>query len=343
MGIPVYLSSGNLDAPIIAAVMASICSNTKSDVNFYIIDGFLTYYNKQKIIGLKKFFKNFTIQFIRLNLKPWLEKYPELSKLDKGILIKYLMPTLIDDLDKAFLIEKDILFLKGGNIEELFKTDLQGFIMAAVPLATMLADGLWNRKRLANISKIGLSSIEAVFDPGMILVDVKKWNQENTTDKLFNITKELVNAHKFFDCYDGLFKLLDGHYLKLNKSWNVPYHYAQMFYIGKKFSQEDMRILHFNYTGENKKPWNNKELDGACYFWKYAELTLYKDYLLQNPPSRIHDPTYWAKLKFRRKIINLIIKCLVSRKRYKKLKTHTDQFFADSKSKVIRYLGKLYF
>ena len=343
MGIPVFLSATNLDAPIIAAIMASICSNTKSEFNFYIIDGFLSYANRKKLDACSKFFNNFTIEFIRMDLRVWIKKYPELSNFDKCALTKFALPTLRPGLDRAIVIDKDIIFLEGVDIENLFQTDLRKFMLAAVPLATMLGDGLWSKKKLENFAKLGLSSRTAVFDAGLMLIDVRKWNQRKTTDELLNITKELINEQRLFESYDGLFKLIDGQYMKLDKSWSVPYHYAKLFYFGKKFGQEDMRAIHYNYNGDNNKPWNNKELEGASYFWKYVKLTMFKYSLEHNPPSRIHDPQYWAKLKYRRKIINIIIKCLVNKKRYKKFKNNTEEFFADSKNRFICFLGEIYF
>lgn len=233
--------------------------------------------------------------------------------------------------------------MDGGDIEKLLQTDLKEFILAAVPLVTMLAEGLWSKSKLENFLKLNLSSREAVFDPGLMLIDVWKWNKANITDELLKITKTLINSHKLYDPNDGLFKLYDGQYLKLDKSWNVPYHYAKMFYIGKSFKHEEMMALHYNYDGENNKPWNNKELEGASYFWKYVGQTPFLSILERNPPSRINNQQYWVKLKHRRKIINLIIKCLISRKRYKKLKNNAECFFADSKSRFMRFLGTLYF
>lgn len=343
MGIPVFIRADNIDVPIIATIMASICTNTKSEINFYIIDRFISQGNKKKLAGCRQFFSNFTIDYIRIDLKPWFTKYPVLVKFDRYAFIKYIMPTLKPELDKAIFIDKDIIFQKGSDIEALYKTDLQGQILAAVPLVTLFGNGLWSRQKVSNIGTLGLSSRDAVFDPGLILVDMKKWKQEEITDKLFQTTEALKNGCMLFDSYDGMFKLFDGQYIKLDRTWNIPYHYAKIFFFGKTFNPDDMKVLHYNYSGDNNKPWNNKGLDGSEYFWKYTALTKYQDILTENPPSRIHDPQYWAKLKFRRKILNSIIKCLVSKKRYSKLKKHTDQFFADSKSRFIRFLGEYYF
>lgn len=343
MGISVFLTASNIDAPIIASVMASICTNTKSYINFYIIDDFLSYGNKQRIKECRKFFNNFTVDYIRIDLKPWLISYPELKQFNKDVLTKYITPTLKTDVGKAFLLDKDIIFQRGGDIAELYETDMQNYVIAASPLTTLIGTGLWSRQKLTNYEKLGLSSRPAVFDPSLILVDINKWNNENLTERLFDNTKKLLCERMLFDCYNGMFKLFDGQYHKLNMSWNVPYHYADIFFFDKIDEPNDMKALHFNYPGDKNKPWNNKELKGANYFWKYAAITTFKTYLEKNPPSKIHDPQYWSKLKFRRKALNLLIKLIVNRRKYRKLKKHTEQFFADSKSRFIRFIGELYF
>ena len=344
MGIPVFLSATNNEAPITAAIIASICSNTKTEVDFYIIDGYLSHANKHMIEGCRKLFNNFTIDYIRLDFTFWLKKYPDLRMFDKDAFAKYIIPTLRADLDKAICLDKDMIFAEGGgDIYELYQTDLQGFNIAAVPLTTLFGDGLWSRQKLSNYAKLNLSSKSSVFDPGLLLIDIKKWNKECLTDKLLNLTKTLASERKLFNCYDGIFMLFDGRYLKLDKSWNVPYHYAKIFYFNKTFEPSEIKALHFNYTGDNNKPWNNKNLEGSDFFWKYVALTRLNTILEKKPPSRINDPQYWLSLKYKRKIINLLIKLTVSRRKYKKLKRNAEQFFADSKSKFIRFLGELYF
>ena len=47
-------------------------------------------------------------------------------------------------------------------------------------------------------------------------------------------------------------------------------------------------------------------------------------------------------LEINHRILKVIIKILVGRKGYRKLKNDPQSFFADSRSKVIRFLGRYY-
>ena len=52
--IPIFLSSDNNYAPFVATTIASICDNTKSFCDFYILDGGIEEENKEKIIQCMK-------------------------------------------------------------------------------------------------------------------------------------------------------------------------------------------------------------------------------------------------------------------------------------------------
>lgn len=52
--IPVFLSSDDNYVPYMAALIVSIMENTKSKVDFYIIDSGISQHNKKQLIEIKK-------------------------------------------------------------------------------------------------------------------------------------------------------------------------------------------------------------------------------------------------------------------------------------------------
>ena len=66
--IPIFLSSDNNYAPYVATTIASICDNTKSFCDFYILDGGISKENQEKIYVLKEKFNNFSIEFINIDV-----------------------------------------------------------------------------------------------------------------------------------------------------------------------------------------------------------------------------------------------------------------------------------
>ena len=65
--IPIFLSSDNNYAPFVATTMVSILANTNSFIEFYVLDGGITSENVEKIQSLKNNFKNFSIEFIKID------------------------------------------------------------------------------------------------------------------------------------------------------------------------------------------------------------------------------------------------------------------------------------
>jgi len=61
--IPIFLSSDNNYAPFVATTIASICDNTKSFCDFYILDGGIEEENKEKIFTFIEMLKK-TIKVI---------------------------------------------------------------------------------------------------------------------------------------------------------------------------------------------------------------------------------------------------------------------------------------
>ena len=67
--IPIFLSSDNNYAPFIETTIASICDNTKSFCEFFILDGGITKENQEKICKLKNEFNNFNITFLTVDIE----------------------------------------------------------------------------------------------------------------------------------------------------------------------------------------------------------------------------------------------------------------------------------
>lgn len=131
--IPIFLSSDNNYAPYIAIAIASICDNTKSFCNFYILDGGISKENKSYINSLKKIFKNFSIEYLTINLE---KEFNSIEYKNAGNYIslstynRFLIPKLKPQLKKVLYMDVDIIVL--GDIQELYNEDLEGYALGAV-------------------------------------------------------------------------------------------------------------------------------------------------------------------------------------------------------------------
>ena len=128
--IPVFMASDENFAPFVAITMASILKNTSSFVEFYVLDSGISKKNKQKIINLNKFFKNFSIEFIEVDTDKYFKNLPEMEYISKSMYSRLLIPVLKPKLEKVIYTDVDVVFIK--DIKELYETDLDDFVVGAV-------------------------------------------------------------------------------------------------------------------------------------------------------------------------------------------------------------------
>ena len=272
-GIPIFLSSDDNYAPFVATTIASICDNTESFCDFYILDSGISEENKEKICELKKQLLNFDIEFIPIDLE---KEFKNINYCNAGNYIsistynRFLIPKVKPELGKVLYLDIDIVVL--GDIAELYNQELEGYALGAV----------WDKSRkyynLDTKELMELSDDYKYFNAGVLLIDIQKWNKDNIVEKLFKISdrygEKVLHAdetllNKYFD---GQYKILD-----------LKYNYLEYDLISHP--QEQVIIRHF---ATKFKPWtippgkSTKQMFGADEFWKYAEKTAFYTDILEN-------------------------------------------------------------
>lgn len=282
--IPIFLSSDNNYAPFVATTIASICDNTKSFCEFYILDGGITEENKEKICELKQEFNNFSIEFIKI----YVEK--EFKKINYSIAQKYitlstynrfLIPSLCPDLKKVIYIDVDTVTLK--DINYLYYQELNGYCLGAVH--DIKSDDLPFQQYQTSI---GLCKKHKYFQAGVLLIDIEKWKENNISQKLMNVAIDNSSKYRLQD-QDALNVLFENNYKILDPKYN--YCVAN----GVNNPEGKVVIRHFN---SQIKPWHinpNTKTDMMPHlkeFWGYARKTafydeLYKQTLDENEQKNI--------------------------------------------------------
>ncbi len=282
--IPIFLSSDNNYAPFVATTIASICDNTKSFCNFYILDGGIKEENKNKILQLKKIFSNFEIEFIDINLE---KEYANIDyKNNEYISIstynRFLIPQLKPELKKVLYLDSDIVVL--GDIKPLYETDMENYALGAA----------WDKSRILyntdTFEPMELSKDYKYFNAGILLIDIQKWLKDNIKEKMFDILfkykEKVLHADETL-----LNKYFDNNY----KIFDIKYNYTDYDILNKPDSE--IIIRHF---ASALKPWNANytiikkqviSLKGFDEFWKYAKMTefyeeisiIYKKNINKNP------------------------------------------------------------
>lgn len=273
--IPVFLSSDNKYAPFVATTMVSILSNTKSFIEFYILDGGITKENQDKICEVKNRFDNFSIEFLRIDLDKYFSNFPETENITKAMYSRFLIPELKPEIDKAIYTDVDVIFL--DDIGKMYNEDLGAYALGAI--WEEYAEKTVNKERK---ERLRLSNKHKFFSSGNLLIDCKKWREDNIFENVLNIAAQIELKEPDMDIlnkyFDNNYKVLSPKYCWINQNYE---------FFGQP--KEQIVIRHFNGP---VKPWHispniseNTKLTFSLdkdKFWYYAEMTSFYDELIKN-------------------------------------------------------------
>ena len=285
-GIPIFLASNDKYASFVATTMASICYNTKSFCNFYILDSGISNLNKKRIEFLKEKFNNFSIEYLHIDLSKFSD-FKLLPHIPLDAYSRFFIPILKPELDKAIYLDVDISVL--GDIKELYDVDLKDRCLGAVSEYHSIEQ----QKTLAKRLDIKYNDKKQFFNSGILLINSKKWRESNIIRRLFKIQDKYNDVLEWGD-QDVLIKQFYENYLVLDIKFNLLT--GQIIYknnfSGKVEKMVDNAIKnpiirHFETPG---KPWltnknfydNNNDLQNFEDFWFFAKMTDFYDNIKLN-------------------------------------------------------------
>lgn len=261
--IPVFLASDNNYAPFVASTIASICDNTKSFIDFYILDSGISKGNQIKIELLKNKFKNFSVEFIEIDLDKEFKGFYISAHLSLATYSRFLIPNLKPELNKVIYSDVDVVAM--GDIAEMYKEDLKGYGIA----------GVWESKyekgfNIERKIRLGLKDTHRYFCAGHLIIDSQYWRNNNIIKDLLDIASNNQSILKGHD-QDALNIYFNDNYLDL------PLKYSFVYPSNGKELEEPIIIRHYTKV----KPWDiSPDIDNRYgtdheIFWKYAEMTAF--------------------------------------------------------------------
>lgn len=173
----------------------------------------------------------------------WKEELPAMYS-------RMLIPTIFKNYDRVLWLDGDIIVLK--DLHELFKIDMEGYPCAGTVVGRPPPNEIEYQKymphQLDEPEKYPEYKNIIAIQSGVILFDIKKWNELNLTDKMNKIFNRNI---KFKFVVQGLLgAVLEGKFKVLDCSWNF-----KPFF---QYSNIKPKIVHF--IGEGSKPWLSKVL-----------------------------------------------------------------------------------
>lgn len=289
MQIPIFLSSDNNYAPFVATTMASICENTKSFCEFYILDGGISKENQEKISQLKKYYNNFSIEYIQVDIEKYFKNLTETKYISKSMYSRFLIPVLKPELNRAIYSDVDVIAL--GDIKKMYDENLEDYSLGAV--WHELYDNTPKAEEIKD--RLEVKSEHKLFCSGNLIIDCKKWRENDIPNKLIEMgqnmkfkteTPDQDLLNQFFECN---YKVLHQKYGFVNQAFD--------YYK----NSDDIIIRH--YIGQIK-PWHlNENAQTTLYhnlqeFWYYARKTAFYEELNAKTQNETEQKAYLRQLQY---------------------------------------------
>ena len=259
-----FTSDNNYVRPL-SCTIASILKNTSSetDLHIFILEHDISFENKNKILSLKNI-KDCEISFIKIDSSIFCN-FPDFkgSYITKTAYFRFLVADLLKDIDKILYLDSDIIVL--SQIEALFSEDITDFYIGAVEDIGFYFD----RACL-------IKSFDTYVNSGVLLINLKKWRQDNISQKLFDVVEKYGYNLIYHDqtainlVCEGKIKILD-----LSYNLQVFIFYQLSILLNHPLRKQLLQILKepkiIHYTN-NRKPWNT-----YCplrkYYLEYEKIT----------------------------------------------------------------------
>lgn len=256
--------------PYCSAVMASVIDNNKGeDIVFHLLgDNIL----KDNVDMLTRWvdgkdgvdIKIYSINKNDFDVFPIGDAYINISTY-----FRLIMPSLLAGLDKVIYLDCDTVV--SGSLKELWNTDISNYALAGV------RDRINDYIRVYN--RLGYPMPDGYINAGVLLINLKRWREDDIFYKAVNIAKSMPACLKNHDqdiinlLYHGQIKMLDFKYNLLEY-----YLYTEdWLYIDKKYYPQIVEacqhpvIVHFCMP---QKPWHIECINPfKSLFLKYLNMT----------------------------------------------------------------------
>ena len=208
--IPIFLASDDNYAPFLTTTMFSVLENTSELIDFHILDNKISTQSKEKLLKSLERFQNKKITFHDTSNYN-LSKFPDVAHYTTTAFARYFIPEMIKGRQKVIYLDSDMIIK--GDIKELYEQDLGQY-----PLGAVLEDFASNYIYLKENIYPEYAGKDQYFNSGMLLIDLKKFQENNYTEQLVNMTVKLhdkLNAPDqdvFNIIFQNNFKVLDYKY-----------------------------------------------------------------------------------------------------------------------------------
>jgi len=181
---------------------------------------------------------------------------PQNSHLSVATYYRLFLPYLItEEVDKLLYLDTDIVVI--GSLSELYNTNLEALLFAAVPEVSATK----------NRPDLGIYEENIYFNAGVMLMNIAEWKKRRISEKAIQCIQNYPEKLIYHD-QDALNIVAENHYYKLDGKYNVlPFDIPEYLPTRKyKDFLKDKVIMH--YTLKEYKPWSILSTHHFSYLYK---------------------------------------------------------------------------
>ena len=237
-----FCSDNNYLKYIAIAIQSINFNNRNNLLQFHV---FLYDVPKEESDKLLTLSNNITIYSIPAE---YMEKYDNdysIKHLNRSIYIRLLVPRLLKNkVDKLIYLDADILCFR--DISDIKSINIDDVICAVGP------DSKKSEHIQKNIKRLNLTN-NTYFNSGFLYINIKKWNDFNTENKVNEI---LLNKNKqlLYPDQDALNIVLQNHILMIDAEWNYLFTWLNSKQKQEFFLKRSHIPYFMHFTGA-RKPW----------------------------------------------------------------------------------------
>ena len=228
-------------------------NNLDHTFQFFIIDDKLTRDDKAYFKQLLDIYHNIKkIEFVNVNAKYYKKANlnPPTNAIKENTYYRLDLPLLVP-VSRLLYLDADMICT--GDISGLWNSNLHGY-----PLGAIEDGGFYLTHNRLNEMHVSHKN-NMYFNAGVLLFDIKKWNDQHLTEKLHQFITKKGDILKYQD-QDALNAVLNGNWQLLDTKYDVQDHLARQELLnpdpGRRKMDEKARenpvIIHYTEWG---KPW----------------------------------------------------------------------------------------
>ncbi|TXJ44170.1 DUF4422 domain-containing protein [Brachyspira aalborgi] len=301
--ITVCFSSDNNYIKYLSVAIESLIehSNENNNYDILIFEKEIKQHFKDKILFQISKHKNISVRFI--NIKVLANKYLSninraINHYNESIFYRYFIPQLLKKYNKVVYLDCDLIIL--DDIADLYNIDLENNSLGAVRDIEMhrwLKDRKIRQEKIDFNNNMGIKDSTKYFNSGVLVMNLKKMRELNSTSKLINITLDKLKT-----MWVGDQDVLNGFFYDdvkyIDTSWNIEWivqlkikdwsiEIDEKSYFEYKNALRNPKIIHYC---DIYKPWKSPELELASIWWKYARMTdFYEEIIYKNCSNNIYS------------------------------------------------------